>query len=380
MFNRKKELKLILQRFVRPQNDQNSKKTPIQLHNFLLLFFDFYLQLSTNPSKLLNSKKKIFNPALTSLIDLIFVQWTPQICHITKKMNRHSLGQRNIPKKDLLSTFDGPIKNCISEPVRSNVVNSDLEKICLNIVKHVQQVSEGNSQISRMELVFKIGHKNKLWLLMCTNLKLREPLLSLKPQRTDPLLQMPKTPILRLVEYPDVEYQAEKEKTLKINNGLMMSTDLKKQVYCSSCLAHEILYPVRMKEVFIWRGENTKDKVLGLVVKRVWGKDGFGNIDSFVRQSTWLETKTKFCLKCYLSATKHLVDRSEYIDPKVDQASNMSVGSRHGLGSRADPYDEKSNQFEKSRIEEEEDEDGINDEVNNHNSEGFSENLQKIEN
>lgn len=44
----------------------------------------------------------------------------------------------------------------------------------MNIVKHIQKVSFGNTQIYSMDLVFKLDYDNKLWLLMCTGIKIRE--------------------------------------------------------------------------------------------------------------------------------------------------------------------------------------------------------------
>ena len=44
----------------------------------------------------------------------------------------------------------------------------------MNIVKHIQRVSGGNTQIYQMDLVFKLDFDNRLWLLMCTGLKIRE--------------------------------------------------------------------------------------------------------------------------------------------------------------------------------------------------------------
>lgn len=46
----------------------------------------------------------------------------------------------------------------------------------MNIVKHIQDISGGNIQISRMVLYFKLDDRNRLWLLFCTGLKIRERL------------------------------------------------------------------------------------------------------------------------------------------------------------------------------------------------------------
>jgi hypothetical protein len=44
----------------------------------------------------------------------------------------------------------------------------------VNIVKHIQEVSGGNIQIIRMVLYFKIDEENRIWLLFCTGIKVRD--------------------------------------------------------------------------------------------------------------------------------------------------------------------------------------------------------------
>ena len=50
--------------------------------------------------------------------------------------------------------------------------NSIIEETCVNIVKHIQDVSGGNLQVQRMVLFFKHADKNRLWLMFCSGLKI----------------------------------------------------------------------------------------------------------------------------------------------------------------------------------------------------------------
>lgn len=72
-----------------------------------------------------------------------------------------------------LTTFDGLEKNCISEGIVSPLVAQDIERICLNIVRHIQEVSGGNTQVYQMKLYFKVDIENRVWFQFCTGIKTR---------------------------------------------------------------------------------------------------------------------------------------------------------------------------------------------------------------
>lgn len=76
---------------------------------------------------------------------MIEVVWTPQFSTQTKSRNIHSIKNTKIDLLDRVSTFDGPEHNQFTEGIKSPVALLDLEKICLNIVKHVQEVSSGTT-------------------------------------------------------------------------------------------------------------------------------------------------------------------------------------------------------------------------------------------
>ena len=56
----------------------------------------------------------------------------------------------------------------------SPILSTDLEKTCSNIVRHIMDISSGTIQITRMILYFKIDHNNKLWLMFCSNIKIKD--------------------------------------------------------------------------------------------------------------------------------------------------------------------------------------------------------------
>ena len=76
---------------------------------------------------------------------MIEVVWTPQFSTQTKSRNNFQIANPKIDLLDRLTTFDGPEHNQFTDGIKSPVALLDLEKICLNIVKHVQEVSSGTT-------------------------------------------------------------------------------------------------------------------------------------------------------------------------------------------------------------------------------------------
>ncbi len=59
----------------------------------------------------------------------------------------------------------------VLDSIVSPTLQKDIEHICLNIIKHIQEVSGGNIQISKMILYMKMDNNNRLQLLFCTDLR-----------------------------------------------------------------------------------------------------------------------------------------------------------------------------------------------------------------
>lgn len=77
---------------------------------------------------------------------------------------------------ETLTTFDGLEKNCISEGIVSPLVAQDIERICLNMVRHIQEVSGGNTQVYQMKIFFKVDAGNRVWFQFCSGIKVRNKL------------------------------------------------------------------------------------------------------------------------------------------------------------------------------------------------------------
>lgn len=130
---------------------------------------------------------------------------------------------------------------------------NEIEKICLNIVKHIADVSGGNVQISRMTLYFKNDVDNRLWLLFCSRLRVRDNV----SKGGKDNVQSPRLVLAKTNDYPD---EQEFMKNIRINQGinsLRVGGTLQKMTpggqkdlnsceqmkHCPSCLRQEgVLY------------------------------------------------------------------------------------------------------------------------------------------
>ena len=137
LFQRTKNMNVILQKFVYPKEDKNCKN--------------------------------IIN------LGIIRAEWTPQVSMFTKKTNLKKLNGKNkyLDILEKVTTFDGKEQNVVSESLTSPLISTDIEKICVNIVKHIQTISAGNTQVSGLTLFFKIDKLNRIWLLFCSQIKIR---------------------------------------------------------------------------------------------------------------------------------------------------------------------------------------------------------------
>ena len=91
-------------------------------------------------------------------------------------------------------------------------------------------MSGGNTQIYQMDLLFKLDHKNQLWLLLCTGLKIREKfkedsvnkeVSSRARQRNTGSSEREESPTFKFLENPDIEDKNDIISSLKMNKGMM---------------------------------------------------------------------------------------------------------------------------------------------------------------
>lgn len=72
-----------------------------------------------------------------------------------RKTNIHEMKNQKTAFNDKLVTFEGAEHLSIADSISSPLLAQDLEQTCVNIVKHIQDVSGGTIQVQRMILYFK---------------------------------------------------------------------------------------------------------------------------------------------------------------------------------------------------------------------------------
>ncbi|CAK58493.1 unnamed protein product (macronuclear) [Paramecium tetraurelia] len=201
LHQREKDLNLVLQKFIYPKNDQNS---------------------------------------------LIKVTWSPQFCLVMRKTNINKMNDTRKTQVERVATFDGPEYLIQADSINSPLLSADLEQLCVNIVKHILEVSGGNIQIIRMVLYFKVDYENRIWLLFCTNIKVKDKFNDIMQQ------QRVFSPIFRVLrkDQEPVSFAKEQAQTvIKINNqGEMQSLLYQFKNICSNCdrFSHQ-LYQLKLQ-------------------------------------------------------------------------------------------------------------------------------------
>ena len=113
---------------------------------------------------------------------VIRASWSPSICLLERRINNHHINDHRVPLDERISTFEGAEHLSKSVPiVNSGYLARQAQAICNSIVDHIAEISSGYNRISRMVVDFKVDEKNRLWLLSCSSIRMRN--------QRDPLLQ-----------------------------------------------------------------------------------------------------------------------------------------------------------------------------------------------
>ncbi|EGR30206.1 hypothetical protein IMG5_137950 [Ichthyophthirius multifiliis] len=197
----------IVAQYLVSQNHNQQQQEVIQFEYFNEDQFNIFIH---QREKNLNAILQKFIQPKGGVNSLIKISWSPQFCLLYRKTNINKLDNTKVPMNERLCTFEGPEYLAIQDSITSPILSADLEQICVNIVKHIQDISGGNIQISRMVLYFKLDDKNRLWLLFCTGLKVRERFQEYKelntntqqiPRMLSPIFKLQKTITKHIIQW-----------------------------------------------------------------------------------------------------------------------------------------------------------------------------------
>ena len=104
----------------------------------------------------------------------IRVKWSPQVTYIDCVENIHEFKNARIPVLSRVGTYEGLQKDIREVVILAGSKRKEIENTCGNIVNHLNSMSNGCFKVNNIELFFRVGDDSKLWLLFCTDLKLKE--------------------------------------------------------------------------------------------------------------------------------------------------------------------------------------------------------------
>lgn len=110
---------------------------------------------------------------MLTLKDIYKVNWTRKGQSIQKNSNINSLDDVNVNLQQRLCTLThttGLIK--VEKNIPKKIMGK-IKSICNCIVTHVDKFMVSNQSISNLELIFKEDREGKIWLLLCTRVRLR---------------------------------------------------------------------------------------------------------------------------------------------------------------------------------------------------------------
>lgn len=97
--------------------------------------------------------------------------WSPKLCLLERAENIHELHDRRYGLYERCVVYEGPDYYFTSAPLRGPVLSGQIQKHCESIVSHIGEVTFGQKQITRIVLNFKVDSRDKIWLLYSTSIR-----------------------------------------------------------------------------------------------------------------------------------------------------------------------------------------------------------------
>ena len=109
--------------------------------------------------------------------------WSPKLCLFEKCTNLKKVNDKHYDIYERAVTYDGEEFQTRTEPLKGNNLPERIEKIGLNIVNHVSNITLEKIKIIRMILNFKIDKRDRIIFLWCSSLRIERGDTTVIPQR-----------------------------------------------------------------------------------------------------------------------------------------------------------------------------------------------------
>lgn len=108
--------------------------------------------------------------------NMLRAMWSPKVCVLERRINRLKISDKRYDMYERAVTFEGPDFHSEMTPVRGPALVSKVHEIAESIVQHVAAVTGDRIQVSRLALNFKVDHKDRMWLLFASSVRLHDEL------------------------------------------------------------------------------------------------------------------------------------------------------------------------------------------------------------
>ena len=96
------------------------------------------------------------------------------MCLLERRINNRQLHDKRYGLYERAITYEGPEFHSTAAPLRGNVLPSQVQRICENVVQHVGEVSFQKHRIKLMVINFKVDAKDRVWLLWASSIRLSD--------------------------------------------------------------------------------------------------------------------------------------------------------------------------------------------------------------
>ena len=140
---------------------------------------EFLQQGRNNKSGIL---QRFVNPHGGSHNSQIRAIWTPKLCILERRQTKQDLHDTRFALCERAITFDGPDVHSVLLPLRGTVLAKNVENICNEMVRHIDDVIAENlhesnenivSGVARMVVNLKIDGNGKIWILWTNSIRLK---------------------------------------------------------------------------------------------------------------------------------------------------------------------------------------------------------------
>ena len=109
--------------------------------------------------------------------------WSPKLSLFEKCTNLRKIEDKHFDIYERAVTYDGEEFQTKTEPIKGNHIPQRIEKIGLNIVNHVSNITLEKIKIVRLILNFKIDRKDRIIFLWCSSLRILNTSNIINPSR-----------------------------------------------------------------------------------------------------------------------------------------------------------------------------------------------------